>query len=82
MQQNLKFVYQHPLLSENDFARIVSKHQRTVLKKNEFLLREGEISAEYYILESGIVRGFVHDYDQNEITTCLLYTSPSPRDRG
>lgn len=69
MQQNLKCVYQHPLLSENDLARLASKHQRTVLKKNEFLLREGEISAEYFILESGIVRGFVHDYDQNEITT-------------
>lgn len=69
MHPNLKFVYQHPLLSESDLGKLVSQHQRIELKKNEFLLRESEISEEYYILESGIVRAFVHDYDQNEITT-------------
>lgn len=69
MKNQLKFVYQHPLLSESDLEKLASQHQRIELKKNDFLLREGEISEEYYILESGIVRAFVHDYDQNEITT-------------
>ena len=56
----------------NPIWKLASQHQRIELKKNEFLLREGEISEEYYILESGIVRAFVYDYDQNEITTKLF----------
>ncbi len=69
MNDHLKFVYQHPLISEIDLEKIASKHHSVEFKKNEFLLKEGETAQEYYILTEGLVRAFVHDYDNNEITT-------------
>lgn len=65
----LKFVYQHPLISEADLDKIASQHHLVQFKKNEFLLKEGETADEYYILTEGLVRAFVQDYDNNEITT-------------
>lgn len=67
--QSLKFIYQHPLLSEANLEIIFSKHHRIEVSKNEFLLQEGEVLNCYYVLESGLVRAYVHDFDNNEITT-------------
>jgi len=62
-------VYQHLLFSEEDFHAIAAAHEKTEIAKGNFLLKSGEISNEYYLLEKGIVRSFVHDYNNNEITT-------------
>jgi len=62
-------VYQHLLFSEEDFHAISAAHEKTEIAKGNFLLKSGEISNEYYLLEKGIVRSFVHDYNNNEITT-------------
>ena len=69
MNSSLEFVYQHPLLSTLDLEKIFGEHVRIEIPKNEFLLHEGEILNCYYILESGLVRAYVHDFDNNEITT-------------
>ncbi len=65
----IRSAYQHPLLSEEDFRRIASVHCREEMEKGRVLLGEGQVANEYYILESGLVRSFVQDYDGNEITT-------------
>lgn len=65
----IKAAYQHPMLSEEDLQTIASDHQRIEIKKGSVLLGQGQIANEYYILESGLVRSFVFDYDGNEITT-------------
>ncbi len=49
--------------------KLLESHIRVEFKKGDFLLKEGETSDEYYLLEEGLVRAFVHDYDNNEITT-------------
>lgn len=41
------------------------------LGRNEFLLREGKISNEYLLLESGFVRAFAHDTEGTEVTTAF-----------
>lgn len=69
MYDSLKFVYQHPLISEEDLEKIAAQHHLVEFKKNNFLLKEGETADEYYILTEGLVRAFVNDYDNNEITT-------------
>ena len=61
--------YRHPLLSEEDLCKIASAHVKLELEKGQVLFGEGQVSNEYYILERGLVRSFVHDYDGNEITT-------------
>ncbi len=69
MQDIFKEVYQHFLLSEADIENIKSCHEKVSFKKGEFLLKEDEIADEYYLLEKGLVRAFVLDFDNNEITT-------------
>lgn len=44
-------------------------HELIQFSKNDLLLRKDEKAHEYYILESGLIRSFIHDYNGNEITT-------------
>ena len=41
--------------------------------------------AKYMVVGNHVIlrdkEGFVHDFTIRKVTTCLLYTSPSPRDR-
>jgi len=69
LQEPLKYIYRHPLLSEQELDQIWGAHTAMIFKKGEVLLKEAEVATAYYLLEEGIVRSFVHDYDNNEITT-------------
>lgn len=69
MANVVKAAYQHPMLSENDVLRIEGIHHRLEVAKGKTLLRQGDVANEYYILESGLVRAYVYDYENNEITT-------------
>src|SRR5690606_7890880 len=69
MSDIFQSVYQHLQFSAEDIKVIAKAHQKIEITKGNFLLKEGEISNEYYLLEKGIVRSFVHDYNNNEITT-------------
>ncbi|WP_407481671.1 Crp/Fnr family transcriptional regulator [Elizabethkingia meningoseptica] len=64
-----KAIYQHFLLSDEDMEQIAALHQKVEIEKGKIFLHEGETANEYYLLESGLVRAFVYDYDNNEITT-------------
>lgn len=61
--------YRHTALSMEDLQEITAVHKRVEFQKNEFLLKENQTAQEYFILETGLVRAFVHDFDNNEITT-------------
>ena len=54
---------------------IVEAHERVVVPKSTFLLEEGQIANEYFIIENGLARSFVHDFDSNDITTNFFTTS-------
>lgn len=69
MSDIFQLVYQHPLFSAEDIKVIAKAHQKIEIAKGSALLKEGEIANEYFLLEKGIVRAFVHDYNNNEITT-------------
>lgn len=69
MKDSIKSVYQNPLITEEDLHKILDAHTLVKFKKNEFLLKADATANEYYILTDGLVRSFVHDYDNNEITT-------------
>lgn len=68
-QKTLHNVYQHPLLTDKDLAIINALHKRVVYNKGDFYLRKGENPHSYLILQKGLMRSFVFDYDGNEITT-------------
>ncbi len=65
-------IYQHPLFKENDLHVIAQAHKKVKLPKGSYIFKEGETANEYYLLEKGIVRAFVLDYNNNEITTELF----------
>lgn len=62
-------IYQHPLISNENLEKIKEAHQKVEVKKGTFLLEENKIANEYYLVEKGLIRAFVHDYNQQEITT-------------
>lgn len=68
----LKQAYQHPLFSTADLELIFSAHQCITLKKGDFILEKGQIPQAYYILEEGLVRSFLYDYEGNEITSGFM----------
>lgn len=65
-------IYHHPLFTSEDLKEIVSLHQKIVLPKNEFLLEEGKTANAYYLVEKGLIRFYVHDFNGNEITTQFI----------
>jgi len=65
----LSQVYKHPLINPEELEKIMAAHRKVLFKKGEFVLREGETSHSYMILEKGLIRSYVIDYKGNDITT-------------
>lgn len=62
-------VYRHPLINEEQLNKIMNAHKKVNFKKGDYILKTGEIANGYLILESGLIRSFVYDYNGNDITT-------------
>lgn len=70
MSENLlKNVYHHSLLSDDELKAIFGVHMRTIFQKGEMMLKEGDTANSFLILESGLMRSFVRDFNGNDITT-------------
>lgn len=65
----IKSVYENPSISADGYKTLSSKHRKIEFKKNDFLLRNGEISKSYILVESGLLRKYVINVEGNEITT-------------
>ena len=55
-------------------AEILAAYEPRILRKNEFLLHQGEVSNDYLFLEEGLLRAFTLDPEGNEVTT-FFYSS-------
>lgn len=69
MSDILYHVYQYPGLKETDIEEIIRHHKKRTVRKGDHILKQGQISKSYWILEAGLIRSFVIDTDGNEITT-------------
>lgn len=65
----LRYAYQHPQLKSSDLELIFEAHDQVHLSKGDFILEKGHIANEYYIVEEGLVRTYLYDYEGNEIST-------------
>lgn len=65
----LSQVYLHPLINQAELQKIIDAHYKISFKKGEIVLKKGEISNGYILLESGLMRSFAYDYNNNDITT-------------
>ncbi len=68
-EQILRQVYQHPALSDSDLKKIIEAHEEISYKKGDFILKEGQTANNYMILQKGLMRSFVYDYNGDDITT-------------
>jgi len=62
-------VYNHPLIDTQELTNLINAHKKVSFKKGDFILKQGDISDGYMILESGLMRSFAYDYEGNDITT-------------
>ena len=62
-------IYAHALLTPSDMQKVVAAHKKVLYKKGDVLLKQGQVADEYSIVESGLIRSFVYDYNGNDITT-------------
>ena len=68
----LKQAYQHPLLTTTDLDLIFAAHERVDLSKGDYILEKGQTLQTYAILEEGLIRSFLYDYEGNEMTTGFI----------
>lgn len=65
----VQFFEQHPAITPAMAGEIASLFRAKTIAKNNFLLTEGKVSNDYVFLESGVMRAYTHDVDDNEVTT-------------
>jgi CRP-like cAMP-binding protein len=58
-----------PFFFEEELAKIFQAHEKVVFQKGDLILEEGKTANEYYILEKGLARSFVTDFNGNDVTT-------------
>lgn len=64
-----QFIYNHPLIKKADLREIKNAHQQINFSKGFNFLENGKMANEYYLIEDGLLRSYVHDFNGNEITT-------------
>ena len=62
-------IYKHPLIGAQELQQIQKAHQPIAFRKGDFILRKDEIARGYLILQTGVARAFVYDYEGKDIST-------------
>lgn len=65
----IQFFQSTGLISASQAVEIASGFTPKTLRRQEFLLRAGTISDEYFFLDRGMLRAFAPDADGNDVTT-------------
>lgn len=65
----IQFIQQHVPATEQTVTVIAAHFDERVLAKNEYLLKAGKVSNEYFFLADGFVRAFTVDANGQEVTT-------------
>ena len=68
-QSFFEMVYHHPILTKDDYKQIHNAHTRVELGNGSMLLEIGKVAKEFYVVEAGLFRSFLYDYNGNEVTT-------------
>lgn len=71
----LEICYDFPFFLDEELEEIFQAHEKVIFRKGDFILEEGKIANAYYILEKGLARSFVNDFNGNEVTTHFFVES-------
>jgi len=64
----IRTFYSELALTPQELTAITEKHEAITVKKGDFILTKGQVSNAYYLIEYGLTRSFLHDYEGNEVT--------------
>lgn len=64
-------IYNHPSLKLRDYELISEAHTKMDFQQGALLLEIGKIAHEFYIIEKGLFRSFLYDYNGKETTTAF-----------
>ncbi len=67
-EETLRRVYRHPLLTEEQLITISEAHVEIEIKKGEFFCRKRRDRQSFLILDSGLMRSYLCNYEGNEIS--------------
>lgn len=67
--KSLQIIYSHPLFTKEQMEEIFAAHKQIQVLKNDYLLKAGQSANSYFIIDEGLIRFYVMDYNGNEITT-------------
>ena len=70
-QKLIQFFKNSNLVSPQAAEEIANTFSPKEIKKNNFLLKEGKVSNEYFFLENGFIRAFANDIEGNDVTLCM-----------
>ena len=62
-------VFKTSELSKEELKVILPYFKKVKFKKHEYLLKEGKVANNYWFIEEGFARSYVHDINGNDITT-------------
>jgi CRP-like cAMP-binding protein len=65
----LEHLFQTNSLSSEEKQTVIASYEKVEFKKNDFLLKEGQIARSYFVIEEGLIRSFAIDTEGNDITT-------------
>ncbi|QFZ54375.1 Crp/Fnr family transcriptional regulator [Oceanihabitans sp. IOP_32] len=68
-------IYNHPLIAKNDLNEIMDAHEKINFSKGRLFLESGKMANSYGLIEKGLVRAYVHDFNGKEITTDFYSTN-------
>jgi CRP-like cAMP-binding protein len=60
---------QDAFLTDKELEIVLSGYEKVLVKKNEYILEQGNICDAYYFVEKGFLRSYAIDYNGNEVTT-------------
>ena len=69
LMELFQLVYNHPELHKHHLLKIKKAHSKIKFNKGYLFLEQGEIASSYYLIEKGLVRSYVYNYNGMEITT-------------
>ncbi|XRE43958.1 cAMP-binding protein - catabolite gene activator and regulatory subunit of cAMP-dependent protein kinase [Tenacibaculum discolor] len=62
-------IYNYPTILKSEYQEIINSHSRVECVKNQTIVHSGSICNEYYLIESGVFRSSIYNYDGEEVTT-------------
>lgn len=73
-QHFLTTIFKPGSFSAEELDMILSKFMQVSFSKNDYLLKEGKVENNYWLIESGYVRSYVIDTEGNDISTNFYTT--------